>query len=454
MTLFASRNSNEPYDPADIDLTAIPKFERYVLNPRVFVDFSDDTEMDFGVSFTTEDRMGGDIHYINGHGDAAHSYFENNESHRISTQFSFTHHLNDRTSIHVKNSTSHFDRLIQIPTSRFDGAQMSTFSEANIVQARERSEWILGANAWTENFSERAQPDATVRDYSQTTFGAFVQNTVKAGEKIHVETGFRADHVVDYGTVLLPRISVLYKANQMFSTRIGGGFGYKAPTIFTEESERIQFQNVLPISSDRNVLEKSYGANWDVNYRTEFGDVGFSINQLFFYTYLDNPLMLMAGGNETYQFVNIAGYTDTRGAETNIKVEYGDFKLFLGYTLTDTKIHEDGRSYQNPLTAKHRLNNVLFYEVEEKWKIGLEAYYFSRQRLSDDTYGREYWICGFMVERLWERFSLFINFENFLDTRQTRLDTIYTGTVTNPQFRDIYAPLDGFVVNGGVKLNL
>lgn len=33
-----------------------------------------------------------------------------------------------------------------------------------------------------------------------------------------------------------------------------------------------------------------------------------------------------------------------------------------------------------------------------------------------------------MVEMLWEKFSLFINFENFLDTRQTRFDSIYTGT--------------------------
>jgi iron complex outermembrane receptor protein len=53
-----------------------------------------------------------------------------------------------------------------------------------------------------------------------------------------------------------------------------------------------------------------------------------------------------------------------------------------------------------------------------------------------------------------KKISLFVYFENFTDTRQTKFDTIYTGTVTNPVFRDIYAPLDGFVVNGGVKLNL
>ncbi len=253
--------------------------------------------------------------------------------------------------------------------------------------------------------------------------------------------------------MLLPRVSLLYKASPSFSSRIGGGFGYKPPTIFTEESERLQYLNVLPISPDRNELEKSYGANWDLNYRAAFGDVGFSINHLFFYTYLNNSLVLTSQG-VNYEFLNIDGFIDSRGTETNVKVEFGDFKLFIGYTFTDTRIHNNGSTVQNPLTAKHRINNVLMYEVEKKWKVGLEAYYFSRQRLTDNSYGKDYWICGFMVERIWEKFSLFINFENFLDTRQSRFDAIYTGTITNPVFRDIYAPVDGFVINGGLKLNL
>jgi iron complex outermembrane receptor protein len=59
-----------------------------------------------------------------------------------------------------------------------------------------------------------------------------------------------------------------------------------------------------------------------------------------------------------------------------------------------------------------------------------------------------------MAEKLWENFSLYLNFENFLDTRQTKFETIYSGSNTNPVFRDIYAPLDGFVVNGGLKIRL
>jgi len=94
------------------------------------------------------------------------------------------------------------------------------------------------------------------------------------------------------------------------------------------------------------------------------------------------------------------------------------------------------------------------YEQEGKLKIGLEAYYFSPQKLSDGATGKSYWLCGLMVEKQWRHFSLFINFKNIFDTRQTRFGTIYTGTINNPMFRDIYALLDEFVINGGIKIRL
>ena len=454
ITLFGSRNSSEPYDPADIGLTAIPKVERYTFNPKVFIDVSEKTSLNAGFNFTAEDRVGGDIEFIQGNGDAANSYFEDNASTRYSSQLSLTHKMNEDVSINIKNSINHFDRTIEIPGYRFDGVQNSTFTEFNYVSDKEQMEWVAGANLWTDAFAEKQTSNVPVRNYTQTTFGAFVQNSSVISDKISLELGLRGDYVIDYGFALLPRFSLLFKTSPSFSTRIGGGFGYKAPTIFTEDSERVQYQNILPISPEKNKLEKSYGANWDVNYRREIGEVAFSINQLFFYTYLTDPLMLTRLGIGSYEFINLDGFIDTKGTETNVKIEYADFKLFLGYTFTDAKIHEGGETLQNPLTARHRLNNVLMYEVEEKWRIGLEAYYFSKQKLTDNTFGEDYWICGLMIEKMWEPFSLFLNFENFLDSRQTRFDTIYTGSISNPVFRDIYAPLDGFVINGGVKLNL
>ncbi|HET9487531.1 MAG TPA: TonB-dependent receptor, partial [Chryseosolibacter sp.] len=364
VTVFASRNTGEAYDPADIGLTAIPEFERYSLNPKIFLNLSERTSVNVGFNFISEDRIGGDIKYIRGNGDATHRYFEKNRSLRYSTQLAFSHKPNDHSSINLKNSINHFDRLIEIPLHKFDGVQNSSFTELNYSTGTERSEWIGGVNLWTDDFAE-VPYSSLIRSYSQTTFGGFLQNNLTLGEKMNLETGLRGDFVVDYGFVLLPRVSLLFKSNASFTSRIGGGFGYKAPTIFTEESERIQYQGVQPISADQNKLEKSYGVNWDLNYRADLGgEVGFSINHLFFYTYLDDPLILLLQENGTYAFFNTRGRVDTLGTETNIKIEYGYFKLFTGYTFTDTRIHNVGISVQHPLTAKHRINNVLMYEVE------------------------------------------------------------------------------------------
>jgi len=457
VTLFASRNSNKAFDPSITGFTAIPKFERYTVNPKLYLYINERTDLQFGVNMTTEKRTGGDIEFIKGN--KTSGYTEGNNSDRVSTQFSFEKRFGKSSAVKFKNSISYFKRLLSVPPSySFDGDQVASFTEFTYSSHGEKAEWIAGANVVTDNFDELLPLTSSYsgRDYKQLTTGFFIQNNLKVNEKFILESGLRGDYVKDYGFAFLPRVSMLFKISPKLSSRIGGGLGYKAPTIFTEESERLQYMNVMPIDKNINKLERSYGVNADINYRTRFADgkISFSINHLFFYTRIHDPLVLRLQPSSWYQFINVEGHFDSKGMETNVKLGYGDFKLFIGYTFTNAYLHEGSIKTENFLTPRHRLNNVLLYEVEEKWKVGLEAYYFSEQQLSDGATGKSYWISGFMAEKLWEKFSLYINFENFTDSRQTRFDTIYTGSISDPQFRDIYAPLDGFVVNGGIKLRL
>lgn len=453
-TIFASHNRSWAYDPADINLSAIPQFERYVLNPKIFLYFDDDTELHLGVNTTLENRLGGNMDYINGKNEAG--YFERNKTQRYSTQLQFDHRFDEKSSLQLKNSFSYFNREISIPNYRFDGIQNASFSELNYNHHDFNLEWVAGLNLWTESFREKKKDILSRRDYQQHTLGGFVQNNWRATDWLHLETGLRTDYVFDYGFVFLPRISTLFKFTNQFTSRIGGGFGYKAPTLFTEESERIAYRNVDPIDKKTNKLEKSYGANIDFNYHTEIVNaVEFSLNHLFFYTHLKHPLVMEEQANDHYRFINSGGYVTTKGMETNVKLEYEDFELYLGYTYTDTRLHENKQVKRMPLTAKNRINTVLMYEVEGKWMVGLEAYYYSKQNLSDGSTGKPYWLNGLMIEKLWDKFSLYINFENFLDVRQTRFDNnIYNGSITQPEFKEIYAPLEGLVINGGIKIFL
>lgn len=455
-TVYAAYNHGTPYDPSDIGLTAIPRFDRFTLNPKLFLYLTNATTLYAGVNTTLEKRTGGDMEYLEGNGSPGHSYFEENKTGRISTQVELDHSLNDREKLVIRNSVSYYDRRIGLPQYQFSGVQLSTYSEANYSRKGDRADWVAGINFLTDRFREDQESEVGLRDYHYTTIGGFLQNTWNTSGKVTIESGLRGDYHNEFGFFFLPRISALWKINQNFSTRLGGGMGYKAPSVFTEDAERIHFQNVLPINIAGIKAERSHGANFDVNYRTGlFENKGsFSVNQLFFYTRINDPILLAPVENENFAYLQPEGYLDSKGIETNIKITYGDFKLFLGYTLADVHQHTEAETSSYPLVSKHRLNNVLMYEVEDQWKIGLEAYYFGKQELSDGSTGKSYWITGLMMEKLWERFSVFLNFENMTDTRQARFDAIYTGSITEPVFRDIYAPMDGFVINGGIKIKL
>ncbi|MGS2762795.1 TonB-dependent receptor [Sinomicrobium sp. M5D2P9] len=451
-TVFVSYNKGTAYDPADIGLTAIPEFERFTVNPKLFLYLNEKTEIHAGFNYVTENRLGGNMDYINHDSDTG--YYEKNNTDRFSTQFDARHKLSEHTQIQLKNSVSIFERRIAIPGFTFAGDQVSSFSEATISAIGEKTEWIAGLNLWTENFSQsEGSPDQDL-SFSNNTIGAFVQNTWGMAEKWTLETGLRGDYQSDYGFYILPRFSLMFEPNDRLTFRTGGGMGYKTPTIFTEDAERLQFRNILPLAVNDSEAERSVGANFDVNYKWPVSEsLSLSANALLFYTRINDPLLLTATTGPYYEFIQPDGYIDTQGVEANMKWSYGDFKLFIGYTFADVKQHYQKGTTEYPLVARHRLNNVLMYEKHENFWIGLEAYYFSPQKLNDDTTGKSYWIMGIMSEKkLGEHFSLFLNFENMLDTRQTRFDTIYTGNVDNPQFRDIYAPVDGFVLNGGFKL--
>jgi len=449
LTVFGSRNTAKAYDPADIGLTAIPKFERYTINPRLFI-YGNKTNANVGVSYITENRLGGSIDYIK---NGTAGYFEKNNTDRFTGQADIQHKLSDKASLNFKSSFTTFNRQITIPGYIFEATQQSSYSEINFTRNKEKTFWIIGTNFLTDNLNEKRHSSTALRNYHYNTLGVFIQNTWTPVEKFSLETGLRGDYVKQYGFELLPRVSAMYKVNPALTIRLGGGLGYKTPTVFNEEAEKIQFQNILPINQQTANNEKSAGGNLDFNYRAKVGEVGFSINQLFFYTRLNKPLVLTTSGS-SYAFENATGFIDTKGMETNLRFNYSDFKLFIGYTYADVNSHFNNTKNWFPLTARHRLNNVLMYEKEGKIKIGLEAYYFSPQKLNDGATGKAYWLSGLMAEKLWKSFSIFINFENIFDTRQTKFDTIYTGTLSNPTFRDIYAPVDGFVVNGGIKIKL
>ena len=450
-SLYASGNNQRPYDPNEDGFSDIPEVQGLSFNPKFFWYPDERTELWLGLNTTFEDRIGGDLQVLEGMRDSVNTFSERNQSRRFSTQVSASRELGNGARLGFRNSISYFNRDIEVPGDHFAGKQWASFSELSWKKKSSKDDLIIGANLFTDDFEEgNLAPGEVARDYDYQTVGLFGQYETALSETLSLETGLRTDYNADYGLFVLPRVSLLLKAGSRFSSRIGGGMGYTLPTIFNEAGEMRTFQGIAPLDIDQIDAERSLGFNADYNYRTLIGDrLSFSINQLFFYTRLNNALLLEEQTPGAFAFVNANGPVSSRGVESNVKFGLGDFKLFLQYAYTDVDLGYLNPSRQKPLTPKHSAGAVFMFEQEHKWRIGYELYYTGQQYRSDYSQTTDYFMMGFMVLREFEKFSVFINFENFTDTRQSRYQSMVTPPYSDPSFTEIWAPTDGFVANAG-----
>lgn len=451
-------NFQKAFDVDDDDFSETPKSHNFTINPRLFYYPSENLSFMLGNSFTKTDMEGGDMHVIEGYPDAYHVYFEKNKTIRNTTTFELDKKFDNQNSLKLKQSLSVFDRKINIPDYEFSGVNTNSFTEASYVVNKSRYTIISGLNLVYDKFKQR---NSGILDAQSFTTGAYFQHTWDVTERVKLENGLRLDNV-SYSntnfsknqTFFLPKVAALFKINSQLSSRVGAGLGYKIPTVFTEQTESVQYQNLLPLQNV--VAEKSIGGTADINYKVNiFSDLKFYVNQMFFITEISKPLVLENEADYSF-FVNASDPVVSKGFETNIKFVYKeDLKLFVGYTFTDAQAQYLTGNQFLPLLPKNKVNLALIYEKETNFKIGLEGYFTDEQYLYNGDKTPTYWEFGFMVEKtLWDKFAFFINFENFTDTRQSTYKRVVNEPHNKPTFDDIWTHTEGFTINGGVKIKL
>ena len=456
-TLLAQVNHQREFDKDKDDFTEVPRSFDLTIYPKLFIYPNENNTVIIGNSFTSGTRKGGDMQVIKGKGDNYHRYFEHNHTWRNNTIAEWIRKLKGSSTLTVKQSFSVFDRTIEIPDYRFSGINYNSFTDISVLRNAKDHSLVMGGNIVFDDFNEKDTSDP--RNNENLAAGLYFQDTWDASEAIKLESGIRIDVAKHYNSLYskteffaLPRVSLLIRYNENLTSRIGGGMGYKLPTLFTEQTETLQYRNIKQL--DDLDAERSYGGTADLNLRTRIGDqLDFSFNQMFFYTWISHPLVLVQDGATSYQFINADNPVKSKGFETNARLTYAKyFKLFLGYTFTDaTAEYVPGGAFLSRV-PKHKFNSALIFEKEGKIKMGLEGYFTGKQYLSNGDQVPAFHELGFMVEKLWKNFSVFINFENFTDTRQSKFKRVVNDPHENPSFDEIWTHTEGFVVNGGVKL--
>lgn len=363
------------------------------------------------------------------------------------------------------------------------GRRTTLFAEAALTApAGASQEWVVGAAVQRDAYTPRgatgvpasgALGDAPLA-YAFTAPALFAQHTWTPGGtdgRFGVTSSARLDAHSRYGTALSPRISAVVRPGAGLTTRVSAGAGTYAPTPFVEETEEVGVTRTFGHAALR--AERARNASADVG-----GTVGpFEFNAAVYASAVAGAVGARgvpdpraadrlggAGANAFVLLVNAERPTRTRGAQLFARFQAGPYRVTSTYdyqraTEDDLESGVPGGRRGVPLTPRHAAGLVASWEREGEGGLSAEAYYTGRQPLADSPYrteSRPYVTVGVLARRRVGRALVFVNGENLGNVRQTRIDPLVRRSpgLGGRWTTDAWAPLDGAVVNAGVRVGL
>jgi len=351
--------------------------------------------------------------------------------------------LHVRASAMTQSGDHRFGEIVENDRRR------TFFGEASFSGRDGGTSWLAGAAFQADIFRS---DDFAGFNYSYTTPALFAQLEHDLLDRLTVAGSARWDAHSEYGSQISPRLSLLYRPGP-WTVRASLGRGFYAPTPFVEEIEEAGLSRLEPLGKLK--AETAETASLDIGYAS--GPIEASLT--LFGSDISHAVRLEDDGVDRVRLVNVAGTTRTHGAELLLRYRRDAFSITGSYVYVDATEPDPSGAGRRPVpfTPRHTAGLVGMWEKEGKGRIGLEAYYTGRQRLEDNPYrsrGRPYFELGAMGELILGKVSLFVNAENLLNIRQTRYDPLLLPqrAADGRWTVDAWAPTEGFVVNGGVRL--
>ena len=320
------------------------------------------------------------------------------------------------------------------------------FGEVSLKGTAGKNTWVAGVAAQRDAYTPRDVPRFA---YSYVSPGIFVQDDLAVSSWLSVSASARADFHNQYGTFFSPRLSALLRRSG-WTSRLSVAQGHFAASPLTEETEAAGLARLgLPRPL---VAERGRSASADLT--RAIGPLTFT--GTVFLSNIDHPVYVERG--DFYRIVNLDAPRKNRGAEILATYRKAPFSATASYSyIRASEVDPQARRADVPLTPRHSFGLVGMWEKEGVARFGVECYYTGEQRLELNPYraaSRPYVIVGAMGERrIAPHVKLFLNLENLGNVRQTRWDPLLRPSrgIDGRWTVDAWAPLDGRVINGGVR---
>jgi iron complex outermembrane receptor protein/outer membrane receptor for ferrienterochelin and colicins len=453
-TFFTGGTLQKEVDVNGDGFSDVPNVKSFFIHPEFFVYASPSSSLVVDYALNYEDRKGGDMSLLDQSTDANHQFFVQNISTRNTLNIRWEQKLKNSGVFTAKASAGLFNREVVTNIFGMKADQSIWYSELAYTQKSKNHNWVVGVNFSGDEFKKRSPDSSLIPNESSNTLGGFIQDDWAFTKKFTLQAGLRLDLHSLYGNFLLPHLSLMYKATGKITMRLGGGLGYKTPTLFSTEVDERDYHYLSGYKAGTKA-ERSVGLNYDINYKTKMDDWTITFNQTFFYSQIKSPLLPDSLTNtHAFKYYNAGQPLETKGFETFVMMKQEQLEIYLGYVYTNAQRKYDAVHSNLPLIARNKLASLVSFELNEQCKAGLELSYIDQQYLDDGTKTSPYVIGAAMINYRFKNLSLVLNCENLFDFRQSKNNAIVFPPDTNPKFAEIWAPVEGRVLNLSAQLKL
>jgi iron complex outermembrane receptor protein len=299
-------------------------------------------------------------------------------------------------------------------------------------------------------------------DYRFTTPAVYGEHTWMPGPWFGVTSSARVD-MSEFGDFVSPRVSVMVRPTPEWTVRLSRANGVYAPTPLTDETEGFGMRNV-----DFADLQPEHAQGWALDVDGIKGSI--ELRASAYRTVVTHPLAVRIPPGSAFGLEIMNAEDDARfqGADASARWHSGALALTAAYSYVDavrpvigTIVGPDFEFDTSmvraaPYTPNHLARLEAALGRADDGLVGAELRFVGRQVVADSSLppSRAFATIDARAEKRVRGAILFARASNLLDVRQSRYSPVLRrASGAARQFADnVWAPLDGLVVNAGVRL--
>ncbi len=427
--------------------------------------------MQFGVKVLHENRMGGQMEYINNDKDTTGGLYGigiETKRYEAFAKFGFPIKQFKGTSIGTMYSASYHEQKSFFGHNVYNANEKSLY--ANIILEtilfNTNNKLNVGSSFLYDNYDE--QFNGLNFDREEIVPGIFTQYTYSYLQKFSLILGIRADFHNIHGTFFTPRAHAKYDIAKNTTLRLSAGKGYRTANIFSENTAILASSRQIIVEEELRAEEGwNYGGNI-IHKIKLFGDKNLSINLDYYRTDFENQIVVdvEANSNEV-RFYNLRGKSYSNSFQAEVSAElFEGFDISVAARYNDVKIDMNDHLIEKPLVNKYKgLVSLSYATKHDKWVFDITNQFNGAVKLPSTAnnpveyqlgeYSESFYILHCQIARNFRILELYVGAENL--TNYTQKQSIIASEAPFGNHFDtsiIWAPLVGRTIYAGLRLKL